>query len=440
MTPWKRMGHSSIQSNLTASFDDSMPPIPNSPDALSAGIASIPPERRLPRWGYAVSSGILGWVLDAFDFFVLVFLVDVLAARFHVGKAAIIWTISITLAMRPVGALLLGTLADRFGRRRPLLICVLYFSAVTAWTPFAPNYTVFLILRALYGIGMGGYWGIGASLVMESTPLRWRGLFSGILQAGYPLGYLLAAVALRTIRPHFGWQWMFLSGLILAVIIAILTLLAPESTAWQLQRLPSVRNILATLFHHKKTFVYLLLFMSFMTCLSHGTQDLYPDFLKTVHHLSDRSISTLAILYNLGAIAGALVIGHLSEHIGRRYSMMLALGLSLAAIPAWAFGASIPILLAGSVLMQFGVQGTFGVIPAHLNELSPDSVRSLFPGIVYQLGVLAGSPSVGIEYALRDHFGYRWALTMFECCVIVGLLIILLVGPERRGHDFFASP
>ena len=410
------------------------------PTASSPRTASIAPERRQPRWGFAVSSGILGWVLDAFDFFVLIFLVDVLAHRFQVGKAAIIWTISITLAMRPLGALLLGTLADRFGRRRPLLLCVLYFSAVTACTPFAPNYTVFLLLRALYGIGMGGYWGIGAALVMESTPRRWRGLFSGILQAGYPLGYLLAAVALRAIEPHFGWQAMFLSGLTLAAVIAFLTLWMPESTAWQLQRLPSVRHILGTLLHHKKSFVYLLLVMFFMTCLSHGTQDLYPDFLKTVHHFSDRTISTLAILYNLGAIAGALVIGHLSEHLGRRYSMMLALGLALIAIPAWAFGASVPVLIAGSILMQFGVQGTFGVIPAHLNELSPDSVRSLFPGIVYQLGVLAGSPSVGIEYALRDHFGYRWALTLFECCVIAGLLILLALGPERHGRNFFASP
>jgi SHS family lactate transporter-like MFS transporter len=395
-------------------------------------------EPRTPGWGFAVSSGILGWVLDAFDFFVLVFLVDVLARRFHVEKSAIIWTISITLAMRPIGALLLGTLADRYGRRRPLLLCVLYFSVVTALTPFAPNYIFFLLLRALYGIGMGGYWGIGASLVMESTPRRWRGLFSGMLQAGYPLGYLLAAVALRTIEPRFGWQAMFLSGLGFAVVIALLTLRAPESAAWELQRLPSVAHILRTLFSYKKSFGYLLLVMCFMTCLSHGTQDLYPDFLQSIHHFSNHTISTLAIFYNLGAIAGALIIGHLSEHIGRRYSMMLALGLAAVAIPAWAFGASVPVLIAGSILMQFGVQGTFGVIPAHLNELSPDAVRSLFPGFVYQLGVLAGSPSVGIEYALRNHFGYRWALTLFECCVIVILFVIIALGPERRGRDFFA--
>ena len=176
---------------------------------LAAARVETEVETTAPRWGFAVSSGILGWILDAFDFFVLVFLVDVLAQNFRVPKSAIVWSITITLAMRPVGAVLLGALADRFGRRRPLIACVLYFSLITALTPFAPNYVAFVILRGLYGIGMGGYWGIGASLVMESSPRRWRGLFSGVMQAGYSLGYLLAAVSLRTIEPRLGWRWMF---------------------------------------------------------------------------------------------------------------------------------------------------------------------------------------------------------------------------------------
>src|SRR5579859_5665510 len=203
-----------------------------------------PQETETPGWQYAVSAGILGWVLDAFDFFVVIFLVDTLAANFRVEKRAIVWTISIALAMRPVGALLFGSLADRYGRRRPLIACVLYFSTITALTPFAPSYFLFVILRALYGIGMGGYWGIGASLVMESSPKRWRGLFSGIMQAGYSGGYLLAAVALRTIEPRFGWRWMFLCGLVLAAVIAILTLLSPESTSWQKHRLASFGQVI----------------------------------------------------------------------------------------------------------------------------------------------------------------------------------------------------
>src|ERR1700734_1040441 len=309
-----------------------------------------------PRWGFAVSSGILGWILDAFDFFVLVFLVDVLANNFHVRKGDIVWTITITLAMRPVGALVLGSLADRYGRRRPLIACVVYFSIITALTPFAPSYLVFVALRALYGIGMGGYWGIGASLVMESSPTRWRGLFSGIMQAGYSLGYLLAAVALRTIEPRFGWRWMFFCGLVLAAVIAVLTLLSPESSSWQKHRLASFGEVARTVWQHKKDFLYLVVMMTAITCLSHGTQDLYPDFLKTVHRFSNAVVSNLAILYNIGAIAGALVIGHYSDRLGRRYAVILALTISALSIPLSAFGSTMVMLALGSFLMQFGVQ------------------------------------------------------------------------------------
>jgi SHS family lactate transporter-like MFS transporter len=404
-------------------------------DAISAATHT---ETISPRWGFAVSSGILGWILDAFDFFVLVFLVDVLANNFHVGKGDIVWTITITLAMRPVGALVLGSLADRYGRRRPLIACVLYFSIITALTPFAPSYAVFVVLRALYGVGMGGYWGIGASLVMESSPKRWRGLFSGIMQAGYSVGYLLAAVALRTIEPTFGWRWMFLCGLVLAAVIAVLTLLSPESTSWQKHRLASLGEVIRVLWEHKKDFVYLVLMMTAITCLSHGTQDLYPDFLKTVHKFSNSVVSNLAILYNVGAILGALVIGHYSDRLGRRFAIILALIICALSIPLWAFGSTIVMLAIGSFAMQFGVQGAFGVIPAHLNELSPSSVRSLFPGVVYQLGVLIAAPSVVIEFTLRRHLGYQWALTIFEMCVIFCLFLIFGFGPERKGRDFHA--
>jgi SHS family lactate transporter-like MFS transporter len=401
---------------------------PNDPAAAST------PAPLQSRWGFAVSSGILGWILDAFTFFILIFVVDALAADFHVAKAAIVWSITITLATRPIGALILGSMADRFGRRRPLIACVLFFSVFTALTPFAPNYTVFILCRALYGIGMGGYWGIGASLVMESSPPRLRGLFSGIMQAGYSFGYLLAAVAVRAIEPHFGWKWMFLSSLFIAGLVALLTVLSPEPSAGKRNQKASFGEILRTPLHYKKDFAYLVLLMTVITCLSHGTQDLYPDFLKSVHNLSTVVISNLTVLYNIGAICGCLVVGHFSEKFGRRYSIMLALTISLISIPAWAFGSSLLVLALGSFMMQFGVQGVFGVIPAHLNELSPDRVRSLFPGVVYQLGMLFGAPSVGIEFALRKSLGYPWALTAFELCTIAALFLICGFGPERRGR------
>lgn len=359
---------------------------------------------------------------------------EALAARFAVGKGAIVWSITLTLATRPVGAVLLGGLADRYGRRGPLIGCVLFFSIVSALTPFAPNYSAFLFLRALYGVGMGGYWGIGASVVMESSPGRWRGLFSGILQAGYSVGYLLAAAVMPVAAPRFGWQWLFLGGLLLAVPIVVLALLAPEPQAWRSNRPAGFGEVARAVWNHKGEFVYLVALMTAITCFSHGSQDLYPDFLRTAHGFTSRAIANVAILYNVGAIAGALAIGHLSQKIGRRWAVMAALCVALVALPAWAFAASAAALAAGAIVMQFGVQGVFGVIPAHLNELSPPSVRSLFPGVVYQLGMLIGAPSVGIEYALQRRFGYGWALAWFEIAAIAALFLLCGFGPERKDR------
>jgi SHS family lactate transporter-like MFS transporter len=403
-------------------------------------------DREMKGWKFAVGSGILGWVLDAFDFFVVVFLFDTLSDHFHVSKASVVYTLTLTLAMRPIGALFFGALSDRFGRKQPLIFCVLYFSLLTVLTGLAPNFLTFVICRALYGIGMGGYWGIGASYAMESSPRRFRGVLSGMMQAGYPMGYLLASVAMQTLTPAFGWKSVFFVGAPVAVLIVVLTLFAPESEAWKQHRPASVKQILGSLIQHKRMFLYLLLMMGVMLCLSHGTQDLYPDFLKSIPGVTARSILGMKalygipILYNIGAILGALFFGHLSQKLGRRNSIMLALVISLLSIPAWAFGSTLGVLVAGSYLMQTGVQGAFGVIPAHLNELSPDAVRSLFPGFVYQLGVLLASPATAIEFVLRDHFGYPWALTMFEGTVIVLMIIILWFGPEARDRSFLREP
>ena len=409
---------------------------PHDPDASSL------PDQETPRWQFAVGSGILGWVLDAFDFFVVIFLFDTLAARFHVSKADIVYTLTLTLAMRPVGAFFFGTLADRYGRKRPLILCVLFFSTVTILSGFAPTYIFFLAMRGLYGIGMGGYWGIGASYAMESAPRRWRGILSGVMQSGYPVGYLLAAVAMQLIVPVFGWRSMFIVGSSITVLIVLCTLFAPESEPWKLHRQPTLSKIFTTLWEHIGIFAYLLLVMAVMTCLSHGTQDLYPDFLKSIPGLAQRRVLGMnvmfgmPVIYNIGAILGALFFGHISETIGRRRSIILALGVSLLSIPAWAFGSSLLTLVLGSYFMQTGVQGAFGVIPAHLNELSPHAVRSLFPGFVYQLGVLIGSPAVSFEYALRNRLGYSWALASFEACVIIALCILFTLGPERLGRSF----
>ena len=403
-------------------------------------------DRETKGWRFAVGSGILGWILDAFDFFVVVFLFDTLAEHFHVSKASVVYTLTLTLAMRPLGALFFGALADRFGRRRPLIFCVLYFSALTVLTGLAPNYVFFVVCRALYGIGMGGYWGIGASYAMESSPRRFRGVLSGMMQSGYPMGYLLASVAMQTLAPALGWRSVFFVGAPIALLIVALTLFAPESEAWKHHRPASMGHIFSSLLQHKGIFLYLLLMMTVITSLSHGTQDLYPDFLKSIPGIAGRTIFGMKalygipILYNIGAILGALFFGQLSQKLGRRNAVMLALVISLLSIPAWAFGTSLSVLVVGSYLMQTGVQGAFGVIPAHLNELSPDAVRSLFPGLVYQLGVLLASPATAVEFMLRDHFGYPWALTMFEGAVIVVMILIFWFGPEARDRSFLREP
>jgi MFS transporter, SHS family, lactate transporter len=400
--------------------------------------SSSSPSRPLTRsdhW-HAVTASFLGWTLDAFDFFVIVFMLDTLAAQFHVPKSAIVETLFYTLAMRPLGALLFGMLADRYGRRKPLMANIVFFSLIELLCGFSPNYTVFLVLRTIYGIGMGGEWGVGASLAMESAPKKLRGILSGIVQSGYSIGYLLAAVAARFVLPHLGWRAMFWVGGAPALLAFYIRFRVRESEAWQQHRASTTREIIRSAFRHWKLFSYLVLLMTLMMFLSHGTQDLYPDFLKSSRGFSLDMVSYMAILYNIGAVLGAVVFGHFSEGFGRRRSLIAALILSLAVIPLWAFGTSVWQLALGAFLMQAGVQGAWGIIPAHLNELSPDALRGLIPGFAYQLGILFAARTNSIEYSLRDKLGYASALAAFEITNIILLITVVALGSERKGRSF----
>jgi len=387
------------------------------------------------RW-HAVTAGFLGWTLDAFDFFVVIFLFDVLAEHFHVKKSDIVLSVTATLAMRPVGALIFGMLADRYGRRRPLMANVIFFSSVGVLCGFAPNFTVFFILRMLFGIGMGGEWGVGASLAMEHAPVKWRGLLSGILQSGYSIGYLLAAVAARLVLPNFGWRAMFWVGGIPALLALYIRTKVPESEAWRQHRVARIVDGPKIAMQHKRLVLYMIGLMFLMNCLSHGTQDLYPDFLKHGHGIAPNTVAYITIFYNVGAVTGAVLFGLLSERIGRRYGMLTALALSLLIMPVWAFGGTVMVLTLAAFVMQMGVQGAWGIIPVHLNELSPNSVRGLLPGFTYQIGILLAASTPTVEFALRDRLGYPWALTSFELVVIAGLAILLLFGKENRGKSF----
>jgi SHS family lactate transporter-like MFS transporter len=388
---------------------------------------------------HAVLAGFLGWTLDAFDFFVVVFLFDILARQFNVPKRDIVLTTTATLAMRPVGAFLFGLLADRYGRRVPMMANLIYFSLIEVLCGFSPNYKFFLVMRALFGIGMGGQWGVGTSLAMEAAPVRWRGVLSGILQSGYSNGYLLAAVAARFLLPAWGWRAMFWVGALPALLALYIRFKVPESEAWKQHRAASTGQVLRVVAREWRRFTYLVVLMTFMMFLSHGSQDLYPDFLQEVHKASAAMRANITIIANVGAVVGAIIFGHLSQVGGRRIGMMAAMSLSLCVIPLWAFGGTVSAVILGAFLMQAGVQGAWGVIPVHLNELAADAARSLMPGLAYQLGNLLASPTNTIQYALREKVGYSWAIAGFEIVTIGALAILLLSGKEEHSRSFLRS-
>lgn len=391
------------------------------------------PEARAARRAFFAS--FLGWTLDAFDFFILVFVLPAVAEEFHRPVADVAYTITLTLAVRPIGALIFGWMADRYGRRIPLMIDVVFYSIVEVLSGLAPDYSTFLVLRVLYGIAMGGEWGVGASLAMEAVPAARRGLLSGLLQEGYAVGYLLAAAAYFVVFPALGWRALFFLGGAPALLVLYIRRRVPESPAWQRSR-PNPRRIVRAVAENFGCFLYLILFMTMLSLMSHGTQDMYPTFLEKERGLGPRMVATIAIIYNVGALAGGLVFGALSDRFGRRRSMVLAALGGALVIPAWMFGASWWSLAAGAFAMQFMVQGAWGVVPAYLTELSPAEARGLFPGLAYQLGVLAASGAPYFQARLAIEIGYANALALVAAVALVLGAVVIAVGRERAAVDF----
>ncbi len=385
---------------------------------------------------YAVIASFLGWTLDAFDFFVLVFVVPSVAADFGRTIPDIALAISVTLAFRPVGAFIFGLMADRYGRRLPLMIDLVFFSIVEVLSGLAPNYATFMVLRALFGIGMGGEWGVGASLAMEKVPRRWRGVLSGLLQEGYATGYLLAACAFFFVYPHFGWRAMFFLGGAPALLAVFIRLKVKESDVWARTRHDDWSQLGRAIVANWRLFLYLALMMTMMNFVSHGTQDMYPTFLQKQRGFSPRESAVIAMIYNVGAICGGLVIGYLSDRIGRRRAMVLALLLAILAIPLWAYAPTTALLVFGAFVLQFFVQGAWGVVPAHINELSPDSVRGFLPGFAYQCGVLIAGTVAYIEAVFAARFTYASAMAMTALTVFTLAAIVVSLGRERHAIEF----
>jgi SHS family lactate transporter-like MFS transporter len=387
---------------------------------------------------HAVAASFLGWTLDAFDFFVLVFTLPAVATTFHKSVADVAFSITATLAMRPIGAFLFGWFADRYGRRTPLMVDLVFYSIMEVASGLAPSYRWFLLLRALYGIGMGGEWGVGAALAMEAAPPRWRGFLSGLLQEGYAVGYILAAAAYFLVFPHFGWRPMFFLGGLPALLTLYIRAKVPESQVWERSR-PAPGAVLRTLRRNFRRFLYLVGLMTMMSLISHGTQDLYPTFLEKGRGLEPRTVATIAIIYNIGALIGGLTVGWLSDHLGRRRAMICAALAGVVIVPLWVYPQSLVWLTAGAFLMQFMVQGVFGVIPAHLAEMSPGDARGLFAGMAYQLGVLFASGAAYIEALIAQHMSYGAALALVATVVLLGDAIVIALGDERKGSQLHAD-
>src|SRR5438094_1616142 len=388
----------------------------------------------------AVLAGFLGWTLDAFDFFLVVMCLTAIAAEFGRPDKDVAFTLTMTLAFRPVGAFVFGLLADRYGRRLPLMLDLIFYSVVEVLSGLAPSYASYLVLRALFGIGMGGELGVGASLVMEKVPPHKRGMFSGLLQQGYAAGYLLAGLCYFFVFPRWGWRPLFFIGGLPALLALYVRLQVTESEVWKRTRHHDWSGLGRTIASHWRLFLYITLLMAGMNFASHGTQDIYPTFLKRHWGFGPGTVTALTALSMVGALSGGVLFGGFSDRIGRRRSIVVALALAVLVIPVWAFAPTLGLLVAGAFVIQFMVQGAWGVIPAHITELSPDSVRGFLPGFAYQCGVLIASVMPRVQTGLAERLPYPWAMSLSAGTVFILAAVAAALGRERRGIAYGTAP
>lgn len=387
-------------------------------------------------------AGVGSWTLDAFDYFVLVFVLSTMAKEFGITIVTATLAITFTLVMRPVGALVFGPLAERFGRKPVLITNIVIFAVIELATAGAPNFTTFFILRIVYGIAMGGIWGVASALTMESIPKRSRGVVSGLFQAGYPLGYLIASVIYGLLIPVVGWRGMFAIGAVPILLAVFVFFKVDESPVWLAARGQKGEKRKAAFWPAVRAqwpiLIFAIVLMAAFNYFSHGTQDLYPTFLLTQHGFSSSTVSIIAICYNIAAILGGLLAGTLSEKFGRKRIIIIFAALALPCIPLWAFASGSVWLGVGAFLMQFMVQGAWGVIPAYLNELVPEGTRAVLPGFVYQLGNVIASPNATIQALIAKDNGGNFGLALAIVAGAVAIIIIVLMSfsRETRGKNF----
>jgi SHS family lactate transporter-like MFS transporter len=389
---------------------------------------------------HTVLASFLGWTLDAFDYFLYTFVIVGIARDFGADRSEVTLGVLLTLAARPLGALLFGRLADHYGRRPVLIVDVLLFSLFELATAFSSSLTMLLVLRFLFGVAMGGEWGIGASLAMESIPAKSRGLVSGLLQSGYPCGFFLGALANWLLVDHIGWRGLFVVGTLPALLVLYIRRKVPESPAWQAsQAAHGQRSLGEAMRGHWKLAIYLMCLMAAFNMFSHGSQDMYHTFEELNLHLPTGSAAAflLVALLNLGALVGGLFFGGWSERVGRRRAMLVAALLAIPVIPLWTYGGSLLWLGLGAFLLQVMVQGAWGVVPTHLNELSPDTVRGTLPGFAYQMGNLLAAGTAWAQSRLAEQgAGLPLVMSLWMAAVAVLLALLVWLGPEARGVRF----
>jgi len=350
------------------------------------------------------------------------------------------------------------------------MVDIAFYSIIELATAFSPNFTVFLVLRALYGVAMGGEWGLGAAMAMEALPAKRRGFFSGLLQEGYMVGYLLAAAAYFVVfhfaaqfgAAHYAWRILFVVGVLPSLLIFYIRSKVPESPAWlarksrrpersEEQRDERSQRAGVSYLQHLRLFIYTVLFMGAMNFMSHGTQDLYATFLEVQHGFSTGAVSTLSIVAAVGAIAGGIAFGAASQRVGRRPALLIAAVLGAACVPLWALTHGILLLAAGGFVVQFMVQGAWGVIPAHLNELSPGGARGTFPGFTYQIGNLlsAGAAQMEAHFAKQNFplpngtADYGQAMAVIAWIMFIAVFFFTAIGyfvkSENRNAAFVSE-
>lgn len=400
------------------------------------------------RWTSAQRStlfaGVASWTLDAFDYFILVFVLTSVATAFNTSVVAVSVAITLTLAMRPIGALIFGAIAERIGRKPVLIANIAIFAVIELLTALAPNLSAFIALRAIYGIAMGGIWGVASALTMETIPQYSRGRVSGLFQAGYPLGYLIASIIYGLLFTHIGWRGMFAIGVIPILLAVFIALRVKESPVWLATRKDKAQQkglFWPAVGKHWPTLIYAVVLMAAFNYFSHGTQDLYPTFLKEQHGFAPGTVSVIAICYNIAAIIGGIIAGTLSQRYGRRKIIMIFALLALPCIPLWAFAGGAWALGIGAFLIQFMVQGAWGVIPAYLNELVPEGTRAILPGFVYQVGNVIASPNATLQAGIAQSTGgnYGLAMTIVAGTVAIVIAVMIFFGKETRETTFVTT-